>query len=84
MEVTHTYKNVKELESKLGYDSIEMFIENFSVELELMDDMAEMKPWEELDIPEEDRVRFELARIPFKELSKAQKELGDEQKVLLS
>lgn len=77
MEITHTFKNIKELEKKLGYDSIEMFIESFSVEMELIDDMAYMKPWDQPDIPQEELERFELARIPFNELNKSEKELSE-------
>ena len=67
MELTHSFPNIKELEERLGYDSIEMFIENFAVEIELVDDMAEMKPWEKLDISEREKFSFEMAQVPVKD-----------------
>ena len=83
MEITHEIDNVKELERALGFDSIEMFIESFSVDLELIDDMMHMKPWEKLDIPEIERIRFEMAQIPANELRKGKQALDEEKKVLL-
>lgn len=67
MELTHAFPNIKELEERLGFDSIEMFLESFSVEMELIDDMAEMKPWEKLDISEQDQMEFEMAKVPLKD-----------------
>lgn len=80
MEVTHHHKNVKNLESKLGFDSVEMFIEAFSVELELIDDMAEMKPWDDVEVSAIDQARFDLAKIPMKELKKNNRSIDKELK----
>lgn len=50
METVHQYPNIKELEAKLGTDSIELYIETFGEDIELVNDAIDMKAWEEYDI----------------------------------
>ena len=80
METTHETPNITELEKKLGWDAIEMFIEAFALDVELVDDMALLKPWEDLDIPEDARNEFEMAKIPMKDHIKAHEALEEQKK----
>lgn len=50
METVHQYPNIKELEAKLGTDSIELYIETFGGDIELVNDAIDMKAWEDYDI----------------------------------
>ena len=84
MEVTHDTPNIKELETLLGEDSIEYFISKLAMDVELIDDMAQMKPWESPEISEMDKVRFQMAQIPYEEHLKNGKLLQEEQQALLN
>jgi hypothetical protein len=79
MEVTHETPNIRQLEKELGYDAIEMFIEAFALDVELVEDMAHFKPWEDLDIPEHAKRRFEMSKIPLADHMK-NRELLEEKK----
>ena len=50
METVHENKDIKELERKLGVDSIELFIQYFRKDYEMIDEMIDYKPWEKLDL----------------------------------
>lgn len=80
MEITHETPNIKELEKKMGYDAIEWFIEALALDVEMIDDMAYHKPWQKLDIPEEVKLRFEMARIPMSDHLKNKEFLEEHKK----
>lgn len=72
MEVTHETKNIKELEFKLGFDSIELFIELYKNDVGLIDDMVIYKPWEEQELSEFNKKMFEMSKIPLNDHLKHQ------------
>ena len=45
MEITHNFPNILQLESKLGTDSIELFIEEMAQNIAAIESMKEIKPW---------------------------------------
>ena len=63
METVHENKDIKELERKLGVDSIELFIQYFRKDYEMIDEMIDYKPWEKLDLTEEQQKLYEAAQI---------------------
>lgn len=64
MKLTDEIEDVRTLEEELGHDSIEVFIQSLSKELDLVDFMKDSKPWEARD---EDLEPFQLGKIKREE-----------------
>lgn len=85
MELTHETPNIMELEQKLGYDCIELFIDNFANYMTLIKMVREDRLWEENEegvTPEELSV-FQKAKVPYDELMRFEKTKTEVVKPLL-
>ena len=63
MEIVHKHENVKQLEQKLGWDCIELYIIDLGKDLLLIDFLLAEKPWEEKQERVEDYM-FKAGKLP--------------------
>lgn len=83
MELTHENKNITDLEEALGYDSVEYFIESMMREYELIEFMRQDKPWEEIEIDPELKMKLDIENMTEEDFSKFKLKMTQEEKVLV-
>jgi hypothetical protein len=73
MELTHNTPNILELQTRLATDCIELFIEQFSEYMKIIDLLREERIWEDQPVDPEEAAFFQRAKTPYAELMEYEK-----------
>ena len=83
MEIVHKTEDVRELEAILGFDDIELFLEEYSHNLTIIEAIRKEKMWINTPISDEDMLFFEKAKTPYADVERFMKFENKIQKPLM-